>query len=276
VSTDVRGETTLARFSRTRRVRVSTDVRGETTLAWFSRTRRVRVSTDVRGETTLAWFSRARRVQVSTDVGRGATLAWFSRARRVRVSTDVRVQRTLPPGRVEGAWSLPPFSPILAAEPMATPPKKQILDELRALLTYIPKYYAGRALVLSGQTYTAAEAVALVAENIAVYAAVDAALAGVKAAALKRETFLASGGKVVADMRRLFQIEQNKVPVALAELQIKPRRVYPKLSTEAQLTKEAKASSTRLARRTKSKKQKSKIFGDVTGVKITPRTRGDE
>jgi hypothetical protein len=81
---------------------------------------------------------------------------------------------------------------------------------------------------------------------------------------------------VVASLRKVLRVMLNGSPAALAELELSGPSSRAPLSAEAQLLKQAKANATRVVRGTKSKKQKSKIFGKVTGVKITPTTDGDE
>ena len=159
---------------------------------------------------------------------------------------------------------------------MPTPKKDTTLAQLQALVSGIPKHCAGQTFVLSGQTYTAAQAAQLAANVLAAMAAVDVARGALTEAVQTRTKVLATDGKVVADLRQVLLVMLSSSPVALAELEISPPKPRAPLTVEAQVLKQAKANATRVVRGTKSKKQKSKIFGNVTGVTITPKTEPDE
>jgi hypothetical protein len=159
---------------------------------------------------------------------------------------------------------------------MATPKKETTLAELQALITGIPLLCAGKTLNVAGHMYTAAQAVAIVTTLYDAENAVPQTQAAVKAALQNRKGTRRTTGPIVDGLRQGLRIMYSNSPTALAQLQIRAKKPRTPLSTEARLTKQAKANSTRLARGTKSKKQKSKIFGDVTGVKITPKYEPEE
>jgi hypothetical protein len=153
---------------------------------------------------------------------------------------------------------------------MATPKKETTLAELQALITGIPLLCVGNTLNVAGTMYTAAQAVAVVSTLFDAENAVPLAQAALKAALQNRKGARKTTGPLVLGFRQALRIMYSNSPTALAQVQVRAKKPRAPLSNEAQLTKQAKASSTRLARGTKSKKQKSKIFGNVTGVKITP------
>ena len=153
---------------------------------------------------------------------------------------------------------------------MATPKKETTLAELQALITGIPLLCVGNTINVAGKMYTPVQAVAVVTTFLDAENAVPQAQAALKAALQNREGARKTTGPLILGFRQVLRIMFSNSPTALAQLQVRAKKPRSPLSNEAQLTKQAKASSTRLARGTKSKKQKSKIFGNVTGVKITP------
>jgi hypothetical protein len=153
---------------------------------------------------------------------------------------------------------------------MTTPKKETTLAELQALITGIPQLCVGNTINVAGTMYTAAQAVAVVTTLFDAENAVPLAQAALKAALQNRKGARKTTGPLVLGFRQALRIMYSNSPTALAQVQVRGKKPRTPLSNEAQLTKQAKASSTRLARGTKSKKQKSKIFGNVTGVKITP------
>jgi hypothetical protein len=81
---------------------------------------------------------------------------------------------------------------------------------------------------------------------------------------------VAQYGSLVGEIRQAVAMMFSKTPSALADFGMTPRKAAKPLSSEALAAKAAKARATRLARGTTSKKQKSTVSGNVTGVTITP------
>jgi hypothetical protein len=172
----------------------------------------------------------------------------------------------------EGATAAPNRG-YSATNPMATPKKASTLAQLQALVTALPALCPGVTFTLSGRTYTVAQAAALAGDMIAAEARVTAAQAVLRGALIKREQVIGANGPLVHDLRSMLRLRFNGSPGLLAELAISPKKTRGPLTTQVRLEKQAKTAATRVARGTKSKKQKSKIFGSVTGVTITPTVR---
>ena len=88
-------------------------------------------------------------------------------------------------------------------------------------------------------------------------------------------TLEASDGKLLRDVRGILAVMFNNAPATLAVLEIEPPKVRAPLTAEERVVATAKLRATREARGTKSKKQKARIKGAVTGVTITPVVAGE-
>ncbi len=157
---------------------------------------------------------------------------------------------------------------------MATYDKTLTTAQYRALLAGLPKYCPSMTLTLDGQTYTTADLVSLIGKLLDAQAAVPVAKAAWLAAIASIASLEAKEGQTLKEARQVVALMWKSNPEALAELGIELPRPRRRLSVEERALSTEKLRATRTARRTMSKKQKSKIFGDVTGVTITPTTAG--
>ena len=152
---------------------------------------------------------------------------------------------------------------------MATP-KKQVLSEVQALSTAMPKYCANMTFVLGGTTYTAPSAVQIAAALLAADNATVQAKAAYKEALTAEKKLFAISVPVIRELRQNLELVFSNSPPTLADLQIALRKTPTPLTAQARAAKAAKAKATRLARGTTSKKQKATVSGNVSGVTITP------
>ncbi len=156
---------------------------------------------------------------------------------------------------------------------MASTSKLLTQAQYQALITSIPKYCANTVFSIAGQTFTAAQAVALVQSLLDASAATAAAKAAAKEAVTAEETAIAQSAHLVQGIRQSVELAYCNSPTTLTAFDIQPRKSRKPLSTEARAVATAKLRATRAARGTTSKRQKAAIRGDVTGVIITPVTR---
>jgi len=127
-------------------------------------------------------------------------------------------------------------------------------------------------LILESGTYTPAQVEAELQAFAKLRAAVDAAKAAVKAALAdeksKGPAMRALYMAFIAYVRAAF----GNSPDVLADFGLAPKKAPKPLTAEQKAAAAAKRKSTRKARGTKGKRQKSRIHGDVTGVVVTPVT----
>jgi hypothetical protein len=127
-------------------------------------------------------------------------------------------------------------------------------------------------LIIGGDTYTPAQVEAELQGFAKLRAAVDTAQAAVKAA-LADETSQGPAMRAfyvafIAYVRAAF----GNSPDVLTDFGLEPKKARKPLTAAEQAAAAAKRKSTREARGTKGKRQKSTIHGDVTGVVVTPVT----
>ncbi len=158
---------------------------------------------------------------------------------------------------------------------MATYPKSLTIEQYQRLITGLPKRAAGAVFTLGGQTYTAAQLVAMVQQILTATAGVGIAKARWLEAIDNAAALEASDGQTVKGVREILALQFKQDPVALADLGIEPKKPRTPLSADALLVKAAKARATREARGTKSKKQRARIKGAVVGVTIEPVTKDE-
>ncbi len=157
---------------------------------------------------------------------------------------------------------------------MSTQLARLTTAQIQALIAGIPKYCPNVSLIFGGTSYTATEAVALLNTVLASTASVASSKASYSEAVAAARTVTENEGHVARELREVIGLMFSSSPATLAAMAIVPRKVPKPLTAEARAVAEAKARATRLARGTKSKKQKAAISGDVTGVTITPITTG--
>ena len=144
--------------------------------------------------------------------------------------------------------------------------------QLQALITGIPEYCASTVFNVSGQTFTAVQAVAFLTTVQNAGAAIAASRASWKAAIQAAEKSNAGDGVMAHEIRQAVGLQFSNSPTTLNALAIAPRKKPKPLSVTALAAAKAKAAATRLARGTASKKKKARISGNVIGVTITPTT----
>jgi hypothetical protein len=144
------------------------------------------------------------------------------------------------------------------------------LAQLKALVTNIPKYFTNGTFVIAGQTYTAAQVVAIVTTLLNAATTVEAAKTGVTDARLAEKALESQSGQFVKELRQIIGVAYSNDTTTLAQFDIPPKRVRAPLTAAARAAAEAKARATRAARGTKGKNQKEGITGNVKGVSITP------
>jgi len=144
--------------------------------------------------------------------------------------------------------------------------------EIQALITSIPVYCSSTVFSVAGQTFTAAQAVALFTSVLNAGSAITATKAAWTAAIQAAEKSYAGDGAVAKEIRDAVALQFSNAPTTLSAFAIVPRKTPKPLSAVARAAATAKAKATRAARGTTSKKQKALISGNVTGVTITPTT----
>jgi hypothetical protein len=154
-------------------------------------------------------------------------------------------------------------------------PIQTVIDGYQALINGIQKDCPTASFLLGGKTYTAADAVALlaslrdaaIAERNAKAAWHDARAAGAQ--------LEATDGLVARELRQVLSIAFSGLHTELADFGLVPRKPRVPLDTVARLAATAKLRATRKARGTTSRKQKLAITGSVTGVTIAPIVSGE-
>jgi hypothetical protein len=155
---------------------------------------------------------------------------------------------------------------------MPTTFKKLTAAQYKALITGLPLYCPNLSIILAGQSYTTPQAVALLTTLFNSSTAVATARGAWKEAIVADDLLNAQSGPIAKELRQIVKLMFSATSNALAAFDIAPRKVPTPLSAAARAAAEAKATATRKARGTISKKQKAQITGDVTGVTITPVT----
>jgi hypothetical protein len=151
---------------------------------------------------------------------------------------------------------------------MPTYAKALTIDQYQALLHTIPTHCASTVITLGGKRYTSTQLVALIKSVLDAELGVSIAKAVWQEAIKKAAEAEATDGRTIKDARaslaRIFAHDNG----TLALLGIDPPKERARLTAEERLLATAKLRATRIARGTKSKKQLSRIKGNVTGVTI--------
>jgi hypothetical protein len=174
---------------------------------------------------------------------------------------------------LQGSRVFPRITSLIYRRNALTMPRAVIsLEEYQALITGLPTTCPSAVFPVAGTTYTVPQAVALVASIVAKMNAVTqnkfAWLESIK----NLQKAEATDGETVKAIRTMLSLQFQNNLTALDSLAITPKKPRTPMSAEALLAASAKAKSTRVARGTKSRKQKLAIKGDVTGVNIVPVT----
>jgi hypothetical protein len=144
------------------------------------------------------------------------------------------------------------------------------LAQLQGLIVGLQKQLPSGSFTLVSTVYTTAALVTALQGTITTLMAVTAAHAALKVTLAAWDAEEAKMGPVVLALRRILQSMYANAPDTLAVYGMEPRKVpAPRTAAEKAATA-AKARATRVARGTTSKKAKSAITGNVTGVTITP------
>jgi hypothetical protein len=158
---------------------------------------------------------------------------------------------------------------------MATYAKALTLLQYRALLSGLARNCPGATFTIRGVTYTVPQLEAMITGVIDAEVAVPAAKAAWQEAIIAASKLEATDGKTIRAVRDIVTVMFETQATVLADMGIDPPKERAPLSVEARLAAAEKLRATRAARGTKSKKQKSKIKGNVTGVTITPVVAGE-
>jgi hypothetical protein len=120
--------------------------------------------------------------------------------------------------------------------------------------------------------YTTATLVTALQGTLAALTAVTTARAALKVTLAAWDTEEAKMAPVLLALRRILQSMYADAPDTLAVFGLEARKVPAPRTLAEKAATAAKAAATRIARGTASKKAKSVITGNVTGVTITPVT----
>jgi hypothetical protein len=150
--------------------------------------------------------------------------------------------------------------------------KKVEITEAQALITGMPEYCSTMTFVVDGKSYTTPEVVALCSSLVAANLTVVQTKGAYHNAVAAERKLQATTGPVISLVRQNLVIAFKSDAAIMGTLQIAAPKTPSPLSAEARVAAEAKATATRLARGTGSKKQKAAVTGNVTGVTITPIT----
>jgi hypothetical protein len=148
----------------------------------------------------------------------------------------------------------------------------QLLALLQSLVSGLQKQLPKGQFTLESTAYTTAKLVQMFQSLIAAIAAGANAQAGAKAALVSRDALQATTGPVVLALKRTLQTMYAKSPDTLALFGLKPLKARAPLTSQEKAAAVVKADATRKARGTASKKAKSAISGNVTGITIVPTT----
>ena len=144
------------------------------------------------------------------------------------------------------------------------------LAQLQGLIVGLQKQLPSGSFTLVSTVYTTAALVTALQGTITTLMAVTAAHAALKVTLAAWDAEEAKMGPVVLALRRILQSMYANAPDTLAVYGLEPHKVPAPRTAAQKAATAAKAAATRIARGTASKKAKSAITGNVTGVTITP------
>ena len=145
------------------------------------------------------------------------------------------------------------------------------LAGIQALVAGMQKHFPNGSFMFGNVTYTTASFVQAIQALEDALTAVNAAQATARDAVRARRAAQANVAPLMRDLRTFLRATFSSA-ATLADFGLTPIRAPRPLDSEQRATATAKLRATRLARGTKSKKQKLAIKGDVTGVVVTPVT----
>jgi hypothetical protein len=148
----------------------------------------------------------------------------------------------------------------------------ETLAQLQGLILGLQKQLPSGSFTLVSTAYTTPALVTALQGSITVLTALNAAHAALKVALAAWDAEDAKMGPVVLALRRTLQSMYADAPDTLLVFGLEPRKVPAPRTTAQKAASAAKAKATRTARGTASKKSKSAITGNVTGINIVPIT----
>ncbi len=146
------------------------------------------------------------------------------------------------------------------------------LAQLQALIAGLQKQLPNGSFTLVSNAYTTATLVQALQGLIDALQAVLAAHAALKVTLAAWDAEDTKMGPIVLALTRILQSMYANAPDTLLLFGLKPRKVPPPRTIEQKAAAAAKARATRIARGTASKKAKSAVTGNVTGISIVPIT----
>jgi ABC-type transporter Mla subunit MlaD len=150
--------------------------------------------------------------------------------------------------------------------------KAAALAQMQALIDGLQKHYPNGQFTFGNVTYTTQDLVTLFKSLMTAIVAVNAAQASAKDAVQTMNGVKAKVTPVFRALKRNLQTTYGTATQTLADFSLEPETAPTPLTVEQKAAAKAKADATREARGTASKKQKSAIHGNVTGVTVTPVT----
>ena len=148
----------------------------------------------------------------------------------------------------------------------------ETLAQLQGLILGLQTQLPGEKFTLVSTVFTTAELVTALQGTVTALTAVTAAHAALKVTLAAWDAEDAKMGPVILALRRTLQSMYANAPDTLLVFGLEARKVPAPRTTAEKAASAAKAEATREARGTASKKAKSAITGNVTGVTITPIT----
>ena len=150
--------------------------------------------------------------------------------------------------------------------------KASTLAQLQALITGLQKQFPNGQFTLGNTAFTTATLVQALQSLIDAINAVNTAQANAKVAVAALGVTVAKVGPVVLALKRNLLAMFGNATDTLALFGLEPRKAPAPRSGQEIAAAAAKAEATRKARGTLSKKAKSAIKGNVTGISIVPTT----
>ena len=148
----------------------------------------------------------------------------------------------------------------------------ETLAQLQGLILGLQKQLPSGSFTLVSTAYTTPALVTALQGSITVLTALNAAHAALKVALAAWDAEDAKMGPVILALRRTLQSMYADAPDTLLVFGLEPRKVPAPRTTAQKAASAAQAKATRTARGTASKKSKSAITGNVTGINIVPIT----
>jgi hypothetical protein len=150
------------------------------------------------------------------------------------------------------------------------PSKASALAAVRALIAGTQKHTPNGSLTFGNATYAAASLVQMFQNLADAMTAHDVAQAKAKDVLVALRDVVAKVSPVLRAYRRFLVATYGNATETLADYGLKPLRAKVPQSSEQKAQAAAKRKATRIARGTKSKKQKASIHGVVTAPAATP------